>query len=97
MAIQTIPQKYKFVCAGCKKEHESESISRPSYWTELHIKRDAYDFQGFAVADASVHRLLCGDCSKFIYQCMNDATEARAALSKAEGSAALSQGGGNDR
>lgn len=79
MAIQEIPRSFLYICDGCKKEHLQEnasghySNSRPKYWATLKVSRDAYDYQGCAVADGSIERLLCDECSTKVVQAINSA------------------------
>lgn len=69
MSIREIPRAFVYVCDGCKTEHTQEnagghySHSRPPHWASIKIGRDAYDFQGAAVADGSIERLLCEECA----------------------------------
>ncbi len=63
MAEKVIPEKYLYVCDGCGGQVEQSKRYRPKHWSELKILCDAYDYQGMAVADGSIHRLLCGQCS----------------------------------
>ena len=77
MSIREIPKAFEYVCDVCKKAHMQQnasghySNSRPPHWADLHIKQDAYDYQGAAVADGSVHRLLCDDCRYSVIKVIN--------------------------
>lgn len=77
MAIREIAASFEHICDGCQTVKTSLSKSRPKYWCDFHILRDAYDFQGCAVADASVKRTLCGDCSTAAAEAVNKAIEER--------------------
>lgn len=80
MAVREIAASFEFVCDGCKAVETKATNSRPAYWSDFHILRDAYDFQGNACADGSVKLLLCMDCSEATTKAVN------AVLAKAEGS-----------
>lgn len=71
MAIKEIPQSFQCVCDGCGKEENLKTRSRPRYWIELKVLADAYDYQGCAVADASVHRILCEKCGEAFTNVIN--------------------------
>lgn len=77
MGVEVIPETKIFTCDGCGLKHEikraTTSWTRPPHWTRLHWERDAYDFQGNACADASVHRLLCASCSTVLGEAINTA------------------------
>ena len=62
MSVETIPLQYKFRCDFCAKEKTHQSKSLPSHWAELALTRDAYDYQGAAVANGSISRTLCDKC-----------------------------------
>lgn len=64
MGAQQVPARWVFTCDGCGKEVSSEAKSRPSHWYDVTIKRDAYDFQGAAVADGSHNWLFCEKCTE---------------------------------
>lgn len=80
MAVREIPRSFEHTCDACKAVEVSTSKDRPRYWSGLVIEQDAYDYQGCAVADGTVRRLLCGDCTKIVTDAVNKATSARAAL-----------------
>jgi hypothetical protein len=71
MSIKEIPASFEYSCDNCGKTHVAQSKGRPSRWSELLLKRDAYDFQGAAVADASVTRLLCDACTEKVVAALN--------------------------
>ena len=73
MAVREIPTSFEHVCDACGRTVERPSKSRPQYWSNLAIGRDAYDYSGAAVADGSVHKLLCGKCSDVVYDAVNKA------------------------
>lgn len=59
MGIEVIPASKRYSCDGCGKSGEG---SPPADWANLHWGRNALDYQGNAVADASIQLLLCSDC-----------------------------------
>jgi hypothetical protein len=79
MAIREIPRSFEYTCDGCRTVHVQENASghytnsRPSHWAHLKIEQDAHDFQGQAVADASITRLLCPVCSAKVFAAVNAA------------------------
>ncbi|GMM94182.1 hypothetical protein [Qipengyuania sp. MTN3-11] len=75
MAERNIPAQKVFVCDGCKAEVEERM---PSDWTKLHVKANALDFQGCAVADASISRDLCPKCTRVVHKAINDSMAALA-------------------
>lgn len=103
MAVQEIPRAFKYVCDVCRTEHLQENASghytnsTPKYWARLVIKQDAYDYQGAAVADGSIERLLCSDCRSGVIAAINTWTdERRAALAgskESDAAAAVRDGG----
>lgn len=81
MAVREIPASYEYVCDGCKKATTTPTkIGRPRYWATLAIEQNAYDHHGCAVADGTVRRLLCRDCTETASMAINEAIAARAAL-----------------
>lgn len=78
MAIREIPKAFDYICDVCGKTHRQENAgghytdSRPPYWATLIVSQDAYDFQGTAVADATIRRLLCDDCRSSAIKAIND-------------------------
>jgi hypothetical protein len=87
MAVREIAASYEAVCDCCKAVEIMASKGRPKYWCDLHILRDAYDFQGCAVADGSVKLLLCLKCGEAATKAMNavfDDVRARAASDTGE-------------
>lgn len=77
MGLKFIPHAYENECDGCGKKETSSSQSRPKYWSGLALYRDAYDFQGQAVADGSITRLLCGECTRQVAEAINQVIERR--------------------
>lgn len=75
MGVKEIPVMYEHSCDCCGKIERTPANFRPKYWSNLHISQDAYDFQGNAVADGSIRRLLCGECKDIIITAINTATE----------------------
>lgn len=71
MAVREIAATFEAVCDCCKETEAMPRMGRPKYWCDLHILRDAYDFQGAAVADGSVKLLLCLSCGEKITKAMN--------------------------
>lgn len=85
MAVREIAAQFEHTCDGCGKVENQSSRSRPKYWTGLKIEADAYDFQGCAVANAGVDRVLCGDCTRIVHKAVNESiVAARATLSRIE-------------
>ncbi len=83
MSVREIPAAYEFKCDVCGAVVEGTSNSRPTFWGELNVIKDAHDYQGCAVADGSVKRLLCEKCLSAIGKAVNDtAEELRAAAQK---------------
>lgn len=81
MAIHEIAAKFEATCDNCKAVEIGESNSRPKYWSNIHILRDAYDWGGNACADGSVKLLVCLKCGEAATKAMNAAfDEIRAAL-----------------
>lgn len=79
MAVRKIEASYEHVCDGCGAVERTASTSRPKYWADLHILQDAYDYQGCAVADGSVKRLLCRECASDVADWVNGALAVRRA------------------
>lgn len=77
MSIIEIPRQFKYVCDTCGKIHVQEnanghySDSRPPHWGRLIIRQDAHDYQGQAVADGTIERLLCSDCHPSVIDAIN--------------------------
>lgn len=80
MAIREVPSSYEYICDGCKTTETQAHKSQPKYWCELIFAQPAYDFQGCAVADGTIKRLLCADCTKAAADAVNAAIEARRSL-----------------
>lgn len=86
MSVREVPGHFEHKCDGCGTVKESGSKSRPAHWTGLDISAHAYDFQGCAVADASVSRTLCNTCTSIVHKAVNLAIEqARTALTEKDG------------
>lgn len=85
MSVREIPRAFEYSCDVCGKVHRQENAggrytnSRPPYWSHLKIGRYAYDFQGSAVADGSIERLLCDECGPIIFTAINEASAGRKA------------------
>ena len=77
MAVEEIPVQYVFICDGCGKRDQQKANIRPKYWSNLHLSRDAYDYQGQAVADGSTRSLLCDDCTSIVATAINTAIDQR--------------------
>ncbi len=75
MAVREVTAKFEHVCDSCKAVETMPSKSRPKYWSDLHILRDAYDWQGAAVADGSVKLLLCLECGEAATKALNAALD----------------------
>lgn len=80
MPVHEIAATYEFQCDGCGVIATQPSKSRPKYWCNLTVAQDAYDYQGAAVADGTIHRLLCGDCRALVIEAINSTVKERAAL-----------------
>lgn len=81
MAVREVAPVFRFLCNGCGAVEDMPSKSRPKYWSDFHILRDAYDYQGCAVADGSVRLQLCLECSNDAATALNQALDKRKALS----------------
>ena len=83
MAIREIPRAFEYICDVCGKTHRQENAgghytdSRPDHWERLTLARHAYDYQGQAVADGTIKRLICDDCAPGLQKAINDWSEAR--------------------
>ncbi len=81
MAIREIQRAFEYICDGCNVSHLQENAaghyrdSRPPHWNYIKVSRDAEDFQGQAVADASFRRLLCPTCTVDVLDAINSAIE----------------------
>ncbi len=84
MGVRTIPEQFEHECDGCKKTETTEHKDRPKFWGGLIVERHAYDYQGFAVADGTVKRLLCADCLTLAVVKLDEAFTARRALKEKE-------------
>lgn len=85
MAIKEIAATFVAVCDGCRKEVSRPNKSRPTHWIDLHLLRNAHDFQGCAVADASVKLLLCDECATEVSNAINTSMDARRAALRQAG------------
>ena len=63
MGKRDIPARTVFKCDACGNEAELASGLRPHGWSKLVLYRDALDFQGTPVADGTIRRDLCDDCT----------------------------------
>ena len=70
MAERNTPATKTYICDGCGAKAQDHI---PSNWTKLIIKANALDFQGAAVADASVSRDLCATCTGIVHKAVNEA------------------------
>jgi hypothetical protein len=70
MGVTIQPATRHYECDGCGKKGEG---STPANWANLHWGRNALDFQGNAVADASISLLLCSYCDKKAADAVNRA------------------------
>lgn len=77
MSLRKIEENFRHICDGCGAEETTASTSRPTHWSDLHILRDAYDFQGCAVADGSVKLNLCLGCGNAAATALNQALDGR--------------------
>jgi hypothetical protein len=78
MSVTQVPSTATWECDGCHgKEETVNADSRPKHWSTLHVKRDAYDFQDAPVADASIERDLCPECTDNIINIINDFASAQ--------------------
>jgi hypothetical protein len=76
MAITEIPTTYRYACDVCGKIHEQKHKSLfPTRWSHLTLAAHSYDYAGSAVADGTITRLLCDDCTPKVAKVINDATE----------------------
>jgi hypothetical protein len=71
MGIVNIPAKWLVKCDGCGFTVEQTFNNRPAKWMKLRLERDALDYQGAPVADASVERLLCEKCGAKVAEAIN--------------------------
>jgi hypothetical protein len=84
MGVREIPKSFEYTCDACAKVHTQRnanghySDSRPPYWSRLTLAQDAHDFQGAAVADGTIKRLLCDDCTPRVSAAINKAIETAA-------------------
>lgn len=85
MAVREISASFEAVCDCCRTVEPMKSNGRPAHWINLNILRDAYDFQGAAVADGSVKLLLCVPCSDAAVKAVNLAFDERRATLEGKG------------
>ena len=71
MAVKEVPVSYIHTCDGCKCEETTKTKTRPKFWSELKLLQDAYDYQGCAVADGSISRSLCLNCTSKVTKAIN--------------------------
>jgi hypothetical protein len=68
MSVREIPPAFEYTCDLCGAIHLQENASghytdsRPPHWGRLTVAQDAHDWQGQAVADGTIKRLLCNKC-----------------------------------
>ena len=80
MSARVIPTQYIYECDACGSNFVSEQkVDRPPHWCEFIIARDAYDWQGHAVADGTIKRLLCEPCGEVVSKAINGALSERRA------------------
>lgn len=77
MAIKEVRQYWVVTCDCCGTTKEVASRSAPMDWVEINVGQAATDFQGNAVADASVHLSLCRECGIAVVAGMNAAIDRR--------------------
>jgi hypothetical protein len=70
-----IPEQVVWHCDVC--EQMVTQKHRPPYWTEFSLKRDAYDMNNVACADASINMAMCQDCSNELASFVNGMAEKR--------------------
>lgn len=80
MAMREIPAAFEFICDGCGVTRSERTKSRPAYWGELTLAQYAYDYQGCAVGDGTIRRMLCDACRRAVIAAVNSTIEARRAL-----------------
>lgn len=87
MGITETPAVFTACCDGCGLSVPQTTRSRPNHWSDFHLLRYAYDWQGAPCAAASIKRLLCADCSQLAAEAINNALLSRRALLTPEGEA----------
>lgn len=75
MSTRTVPAEKVVTCDCCRKDVGAPGVKR-SRSGELHVLRDALDFQGYVCADASIKLDLCDSCLNIIATAINQACEA---------------------
>lgn len=73
MGMKPIPETFLYTCDGCNLPVTQNHKGRPKYWSELNIIADCYDWQGSAVANGSVKRMLCEKCTDKATKAINEA------------------------
>lgn len=72
MGIEQIPETFRYVCDACGKSEVLKFKARyPRQWGQLDVIVDAYDFQGAAVGDGSIYRMLCPHCLDVVTTAIN--------------------------
>lgn len=77
MAATEVPTSWRMTCDACGAVEVKPAKSRPAHWIDLHLLRDAYDYQGCAVADGSIKLLLCAACADCVTKAINASLEER--------------------
>jgi len=73
MGVKEIPMQFLHTCDGCGSELITDAKSRPKYWADLTLAQDAYEYQGYAVADGTIKRSLCDRCKDKVTKAINQA------------------------
>lgn len=77
MSTEHIPAKDLIICDGCGERAEGKSFRGIYHGGYLTIGRDAYDFQGNAVASNNINLDLCSKCMKLAVEALNTAFRKR--------------------
>lgn len=77
MTSTKIPERWRHKCDSCGIVSEHELQHRPEHWCQLILKRAATDFQGNAVGENNINRLVCADCTNLLVQAVYDVEERR--------------------
>lgn len=72
-----IPSKCIITCDACGLQGERGRTSNFRYNGGVVVERDALDFQGAPVANATVRRDLCDDCVTDLSEVVNKWAESR--------------------
>jgi len=91
MSVRHIPESFEHTCDGCGWSEVTRNESRPKYWTTLIIQREAYDYQGNAVADGTIRRTLCKECSSVVSEAINASIRTQTEKAKSADSAMLAE------